>query len=67
MFHLYTFIFAPIIIYLLPTVSFSHYLGATRNEALRALLTLSASAPVISTSVFPSVYLNSQSSLVPSG
>lgn len=55
---------------------FTHYcvifLGATlplwhRNEALRALVTLSASAPVISTSVFPSVYFNCHSSLVPSG
>lgn len=48
--YLYIFIFAPLIIYLLTTVSFSHYLGATlpqwhRNEALRALVTLSASAP----------------------
>lgn len=38
-----------------------------RKGALRALLTLSASAPVISTSVFPSVYLNCHSSLFPSG
>lgn len=69
---LYYFIFAPVVIYLLTTVSFPCYLGATlpqwhRNEALRALVTLSASAPVISTSGFPSVYLNCHSKLVPSG